>query len=212
MPFRFGHWRERFTRFRVTLPILVRVENVRNMLTAPLDDLIAPIARAVKDDRATALAAVLAQLDEAGAFTPDLFLAPNAKKYARNLIYRDPHERFVVVAMTWGPGQGSPLHDHAGLWGAEIVVSGSMSETMYELVGRDGEDRYRFARGMHRVSGKGTVGVLVPPREYHEFGNAGESVAHTIHVYGGDLTSSHAFSSEGDGWWKARRVELHYDA
>lgn len=182
------------------------------MPTATRDDLIAPISRAVRDDRVTSLAAVLARLDEAGVFTPDLFLPPNPKRYARRLIHRDPGDRFVVVAMTWGPGQGSPLHDHAGFWGAEVVVSGTMSETSYELIERDGGDRYRFERGIHRLSSKGAVGVLIPPREYHDFRNAGDGVAHTLHVYGGDLASSQMFAEEGEGWWTSHRVELRYDA
>jgi hypothetical protein len=65
---------------------------------------------------------------------------------------------------------------------------------------------------MHRVSGRGTVGVLIPPLEYHDFGNGGDTVAHSLHVYGGDLKSAQAFADDGDGWWSARRVDLRYDA
>jgi 3-mercaptopropionate dioxygenase len=116
-----------------------------------------------------------------------------------------------VVAMTWGPGQSSPLHDHAGLWGAEIVVSGTMDETMFALNGRNEDGRYRFTRGEHRAVKPGGVGVLVPPLEYHDYGNPGTGVSRTLHVYGGDLTHAHAFAQDPDGWWSARHVELHYD-
>jgi 3-mercaptopropionate dioxygenase len=177
-----------------------------------LEELVSPIARAVKDDRVTSLAAVLVRMQAAGAFGPELFLPARPQRYARNLIHRDPEGRFVVIAMTWGPGQGSPLHDHAGSWGAEIVVSGTMSETMYELTDRDPADRYQFVRGVRRMSEPGTVSVLIPPLEYHDFGNVGDGVAHTLHVYGEDLTSSQAFTEDGDGWWSSRRVELPYDA
>jgi predicted metal-dependent enzyme (double-stranded beta helix superfamily) len=27
---------------------------------------------------------------------------------------------FSVIAMTWGPGQGTPIHDHAGMWCVEV--------------------------------------------------------------------------------------------
>ena len=172
---------------------------------------IAPIARAVKDDRVTALAAVLARLTNQGAFPPELFLPAHPSRYARNLLYREPNGGFVVVAMTWGPGQGSPLHDHAGLWGAEVVVQGTMLETQFELLERNGTERYRFARGAQRTSGVGSVSVLNPPLEYHDFGNAAQSVAHTVHVYGGDMTVSQAFTEDENGWWRSRRVELHYD-
>jgi 3-mercaptopropionate dioxygenase len=177
-----------------------------------LEALVLPIARAVKDDRVTSLAATLVRMQAVGAFGPELFLPPRSERYARNLIHRDPDGRFVVIAMTWGPGQGSPLHDHSGSWGAEIVVNGIMSETMYELTDRDPEDRYQFMRGPRRTSEPGTVSVLIPPLEYHDFGNAGDGIARTLHVYGEDLTSSQAFTQEGDGWWRSRRVELPYDA
>jgi 3-mercaptopropionate dioxygenase len=179
---------------------------------AALTDLIAPIARAVRDDRVTSLAGVLAQLCEQGAFTPELFAPAGADHYSRKLIWHDPEDRFVIVGMSWAPGQGSPLHDHAGLWGAEIIVDGQMSETLFTVVERGADGRYRFERGMHRVSGRGTVGVLIPPLEYHDFGNAGETVAHSLHVYGGDLKSAQCFADDGDGWWAARRVDLRYDA
>ena len=179
---------------------------------ANLPDLIAPIARAVHDDRVTSLAGVLAQLCEQGVFTPELFLPAQADHYSRKLIWHDPDDRFVVVGMTWAPRQGSALHDHAGLWGAEIVIDGVMNETMFALVERGADGRFRFERGMHRVSGRGTVGVLIPPLEYHDFGNGGETVAHSLHVYGGDLKSAQSFAEGADGWWTARRVDLRYDA
>jgi 3-mercaptopropionate dioxygenase len=179
---------------------------------AAYEPLIAPIARAIRNDRVTSLAGVLADLCERGLLSSELFLPANPAHYARKLIWRDPDAGFVAVAMTWSAGQGSPLHDHAGLWGAEIVVDGTMSETTFTCTGRGDDGRYRFQRGMHRRSGRGTVGVIVPPLEYHDFGNCGTEVARTFHVYGGDLTNSQAFADEGDGWWSARRVELRYDA
>ncbi len=114
--------------------------------------------------------------------------------------------------MTWGVGQGSPLHDHAGLWGAEIVVNGIMHETAFELTEHRQDGRYGFRRGAHRVCERGTVGLIVPPREHHNFGNAGKTTAHSMHVYGGELNSAQTFSEDGDGWWTARRVGLRYDA
>jgi 3-mercaptopropionate dioxygenase len=175
-----------------------------------LEQLIAPIARAAEHADVASLAAALEGLESAGALTDALFLPPRPQHYARNLIYRHAEAQFIVVAMTWGPGQGSPLHDHAGLWGAEIVAKGTMNETTYELLEHDG-DRYRFARGTQRDAGPGAVSKLIPPLEYHAYGNAGSGVAHTLHVYGGELRSSHAFTEHDDGWWSARRADLHYD-
>ncbi len=185
---------------------------MRTLGTDALETLIAPIARAVKAHQVDALGEALATLCAAGAFTSDFFLPARSDRYARNLIWRELEGAFIIVGMTWAVGQGSPLHDHAGLWGAEIVIDGEMHQTPFELrnLGHDG--RYQFERGAQCVSGCGTLGLIVPPKEYHNFGNAGHSVAHSLHVYCGDLTSAQTFSEDADGWWTARQVGLRYDA
>jgi 3-mercaptopropionate dioxygenase len=174
--------------------------------------LVAPIAQAVEDCRVDALGEALAALCARDKVTPEMFLPPRSDRYARNLIWRCPRGTFIVVAMTWAPGQGSPLHNHAGLWGAEIVIDGEMHETVFDLAGHADDGRFRFERGMHRRSGRGTLGLIMPPKEYHNFGNAGSSVAHTLHVYSGDLTTAQTFSEDADGWWTAHQVGLRYDA
>ena len=49
----------------------------------------------------------------------------------------------IAVVMTWGPGQRTPLHDHAGIWCVEGVVEGRMDVTQYDLVEQT-HDAYRF--------------------------------------------------------------------
>lgn len=173
--------------------------------------LVEPIARAIKDDRMTALAAALGSLRSRGALDdPSFFPEPSPSRYSRKLIWADATQGFVVVGMTWAPGQGSPLHDHAGLWGGEMVVRGLMAETTFELTERV-DDRWRFRRNDERFAPAGAVGLLSPPNEYHALRNAGGEVAHTLHVYSGELRRSQAFSEIGDGWYRAASVELRYD-
>ncbi|GEM_PF-4903114 len=38
---------------------------------------------------------------------------PVADHYARRELYHSPVHGYSVVAMTWGPGQATPLHDHS---------------------------------------------------------------------------------------------------
>lgn len=176
-----------------------------------LEALVAPIAQAVEDQRVDALGDALASLCARGTITTQMFLPPRADRYARNLIWRCPQRTFIVVAMTWAPGQGSPLHDHAGLWGAEIVIDGEMNETVFDLAGDAADGRFRFERGKHRRSPRGTLGLISPPKEYHNFGNASTEVAHSLHVYSGELTMARTFCEDADGWWTARQVGLRYD-
>src|SRR5262245_15015900 len=58
---------------------------------------------------------------------------PRPDHYARRLLYQDPLNRYTAVVMTWGPGQGTPVHDHGGLWCVEGVVEGRMSVTQYDV-------------------------------------------------------------------------------
>jgi predicted metal-dependent enzyme (double-stranded beta helix superfamily) len=175
--------------------------------------LVESIRRAVKDDRVTSVANTIARLHEYG-ILEDRALYPSAlsEHYARRLVWRDPGGRFVLVAMTWAPGQMTRLHDHDGLWGVEIVVDGTMQETAYRLVDRDRNDRYRFVREDVRTASKGTAGAVCPPYDYHTFGNIGNTPAHTLHVYGGVMAQCNVFTPEADGWWAAQSVQLHYDA
>jgi hypothetical protein len=153
--------------------------------------LVEPIRRAIKEDRVTTLARTVALLGESGAFENDLFLDPNAERYARRLIWRDPDDRFV---------------------GVEIVVRGTMMETAYRICERDAFGRIRFERERDRVCEEGSAGVLVPPHDHHVFGNIGSTTAHTIHVYGGAFARSTMFVPEADGFCRQQVVTLGYDA
>src|SRR5262249_34676417 len=80
---------------------------------------------------------------------PQRFHVVRPEGYARRLLYRSDDLGYVAVVMTWGPGQRTPLHDHAGIWCVEGVVQGRMDVTQYDLV----ED----AGGGPRLASRGSV-------------------------------------------------------
>src|SRR5882724_5160113 len=49
--------------------------------------------------------------------------------YARRLLHLSDEHGYSVIAMTWAPGQGTLIHDHAGLWCVEGVWSGALEVT-----------------------------------------------------------------------------------
>ena len=159
-----------------------------------------------------ALASALERLGGDGAFPSSIFTPPRADRYTRKLIYEDPQGAFVVIACTWAPGQVSGLHDHHGYVGAEMVVSGVMEETAYDLKACDNDGLYRFMRGRTRIANKGAIGTIVPPQEFHDFGNPGTEPALTLHVYGGNLVQCRVFASADEKeMWRAKPVRLSYD-
>jgi predicted metal-dependent enzyme (double-stranded beta helix superfamily) len=180
---------------------------------ARLAAIIEPIARAVATDRATTLATVLARLGASGAFAdPSLFAPPAQARYTRGRLWTDPHGRFTVVGMTWLPGQGTPVHDHAGRWGGELVVHGTMRETSYRLGERDPAGRARLVVERESRIDATQIGVILPTVDIHAFVNAGPDVAHTVHVYSTLVDACTTFSPDGDGWWMPSPVSLAYDA
>ena len=116
------------------------------------DRLIAAVDHAVQHEHAHQIAATLrSALREAIADSriqlPACVHHPIEDHYARRELYRSPVHGYSIVAMSWGPGQGTPLHDHSGLWCVEGVWLGQLEITQYQLLERDGE-RFRFRRSM----------------------------------------------------------------
>jgi predicted metal-dependent enzyme (double-stranded beta helix superfamily) len=141
---------------------------------------------------------------------PDRFRVTRADTYARRLLYRDADNRFTAVVMTWGPGQGTPVHDHGGLWCVEGVVEGEMAVTQYDV--RAEGDRFRVTPvGKPLVAGVGTAGRLIPPTDYHVLANAQpDRSSITLHVYGGNLDGCRIFQPAEDGLYHQSTRALSY--
>jgi predicted metal-dependent enzyme (double-stranded beta helix superfamily) len=131
--------------------------------------------------------------------------------YARRELYRSPEHGYSIVAMTWGPGQGTPIHDHDGLWCVEGVWGGELEITQYELLDRSGEEfRFRAAGGVQ--AGPGSAGSLIPPHEYHTIRNpSATAIAVSLHIYKQALTCCAHFHPEGEGWYTKADRQLGLD-
>jgi predicted metal-dependent enzyme (double-stranded beta helix superfamily) len=124
---------------------------------------------------------------------PARFTRPIAGTYARRLLHRDPRGRYSAIVMTWGPGQGTAVHDHGGLWCVEGVVDGEIAVTQY-LVQQDTDGYYRVTPVGSLLAGTGSAGCLIPPTDHHVLANARPSRASvTLHIYGGDLDDCKVF-------------------
>lgn len=143
-------------------------------------------------------------------FLDERFLQPVPGKYARRLVHKDPDGAYTVLAMVWGEGQGTPLHDHAGKWCCEIVYQGRIKVVQFDLETAIDAPVLSFKQQDTIYAGVGEAGALIPPFEYHSIENASESgAAVTIHVYAGELTWCHAFFPV-EGGFRMERRELCY--
>jgi len=148
-----------------------------------------------------------------GLILPERFRKVKPDSYARRLLYSDPGLGFTALVMTWGPGQRTALHDHAGIWCVEGVLEGEMEVDRYELL-EEGEDGLcRFAeRGAVRAVA-GSAGALIPPFEHHVLANARPDKASlTLHVYGGEMNHCDIFEPLGEaGSYRRLSRQLSYD-
>ncbi len=181
------------------------------------DRLIAAVDHAVQHDDPQQIAKTLrGALREAIADSriqlPSCCHRPISDHYARRELYRSADYGYSIVAMSWAPGQGTPLHDHSGLWCVEGVWLGQLEVTQYRLLERDG-DRFRFQPERSIIGDCGSAGSLIPPHEYHTIRNTSDNqLAISVHVYQGEMTRSAVFEPSGDGWYERRMKEMETDA
>lgn len=166
-----------------------------------------PLLDAVKDVLIAAVRGQSLALDAA-------LLVPDGDRYARRLLHRDPSGRYAIVVMVWAAGQGTPLHDHAGLWCVECVYRGRLRITSYERLGSslgaEAGGTVAFRRAAAVTAGVGEAGALIPPFEYHVMENQGPEQAVTVHVYGGEMAACNVFLPIESGQYRQERRVLSY--
>ena len=179
--------------------------------------LIEQLDRAVQAGHAGAAATavervLLDAIADPGIELPSVIREPVEGHYARREIYRSAAHGYSVIAMTWAPHQGTPLHDHDGLWCVDGVWQGELQVTQYELL-EDQADRARFRVAGTLPAGRGSAGSLIPPHEYHVLQNpSDDTVAVSVHVYQGPMEHCTVFLPEGgDGWFRREEKLLLVD-
>jgi cysteine dioxygenase len=107
--------------------------------------------------------------------------------YARHRVHLAEHAELLVLC--WRPGQRTPIHDHAGSFGAVRVLRGVMWETLFEMEESEG---LRYQSGREWTPGHVT-GADVP--DIHQLGNpdvSGRDLV-TLHLYSPPLASLNVY-------------------
>ncbi|HEX8503123.1 MAG TPA: cysteine dioxygenase family protein [Pyrinomonadaceae bacterium] len=107
--------------------------------------------------------------------------------YARHRVHLGEHAELLVLC--WRPGQRTPIHDHAGSFGAVRVLRGVMWETLFGMGDAEG---LRYLSGREWTPGHVT-GADVP--DIHQLGNpdvSGQDLV-TLHLYSPPLASLNVY-------------------
>lgn len=126
---------------------------------------------------------LMAQLVASDDWLPPSKALADSKIYQQHLLHCDADERFSVVSFVWGPGQGTPIHNHT-VWGAIGMLRGAECSQAYAMT----------AEGLRKVGPEitlhpGQVGLVSPTLgDIHQVRNASaDTPAISIHAYGGNI-------------------------
>ena len=118
------------------------------------------------------------------------------QQFTRWLYERACDGRYTGLIMVWPAGHATPIHDHAGLWGIEMVLQGALSVEDYELAG-DNELRHV---GTSVLDEGQSCAFLGTAGHAHRCTNlSARRAAVTLHVYGGMLERYRNFDVRSDG-------------
>ena len=99
-------------------------------------------------------------------------------RYMRHLLYVDPDDDFVITAITWLPGQQSPVHGHY-VWCAFGIAEGELTEETFRAPAALLEPL-----GMKTIRAGELAEIDLGGPIYHRVSNRGSQPLVSLHVYG----------------------------
>jgi predicted metal-dependent enzyme (double-stranded beta helix superfamily) len=157
-------------------------------ITSELETLVRAVRTAVRrgDGWSDTAERVAAQL-QLHLPTPDMLTADqrcgDPDGYRSHLLHAERDGSFSIVALTWLPGQETPIHDHV-TWCVFGVIQGVEYEELYTV---DAERGGLVPAGTS-VGHTGEVSGFAPPGDVHRVRNVGDRTAISIHIYGTDVS------------------------
>ncbi|MGB3936852.1 MAG: cysteine dioxygenase family protein [Burkholderiales bacterium] len=163
---------------------------------SPIQPALAPLARAARSFGRTLLKSGIAEPGLLEALRDAVgrqrsWLRPEHRvgdpaRYMRHLLYVDPEDEFLITAITWLPGQQSPVHGHY-VWCAYGVAEGELTEEQFRAPGALLE-----TVGVKTLRAGELADLDLGGPMYHRVSNRSAKPLVTLHLYGvasGKLTT-----------------------
>ncbi|WP_313805512.1 cysteine dioxygenase [Sphingobium sp.] len=168
------------------------IGRLRGFVTAFAD-----LLAATRDERAILESgrALLARLIARDDWLPEIFTRPHPDRYQQYLLHCDSRERFSVVSFVWGPGQSTPVHDHA-VWGLVGVLRGAEKVERFRRQPSGG----LVATGEDILHERQVDAVSPRIGDIHRVTNAlSDRPSISIHVYGANIGAVERATYAPDG-------------
>jgi cysteine dioxygenase type I len=108
-----------------------------------------------------------------------------------------------ALVMYWPPGYSTLPHDHAGLWGIELVIDGVLQIDEFLRVENPVRPALTLARSLYL--GLGDAAVFSGDAYVHRCRNLSTTrAALSLHVYGGPLDAYNAFHADVSGGYRVQ--------
>ena len=134
-----------------------------------------------------------------------------AERYQRRLIAGGADDDALsCLLISWPAAHRTPLHDHAGLWGIELVLDGALEVEEFAIAHDGGDARLTHRRTL--MLGIGDAAVFTGQRYAHRCRNLSATrPALSLHVYGGVLDRYRAFDAAANGRYVPRPQQARTD-
>lgn len=131
--------------------------------------------------------------------------------YTRSLL-NSIEDDFQIVVVSWGPGSGSPIHDHNDTVGAVAALVGTTLETKHQIIDRNGSTVQLKALDTLRLHGE-LVTPILPDEEtqLHDMVNHTDEWAATIHVYLTAIMEFRTYDPNPNGSFTVNPRKLWFD-
>jgi len=124
-----------------------------------------------------------------------------AQAYLRIPLLPAHATNYSVLLIAWPAGHETPVHDHDGLWGIELVLDGALQVESFSLAL---EDKPHLVSRGSTVLGLGDSATFSDADFAHRCRNlSGRKPTLSLHVYGGELEVFRAYAKDTHGDWHA---------
>lgn len=136
----------------------------------------------------------------------------DAHAYRRIELHHCPVQGFQILAMVWGPGQGTPVHDHRDQCGIESVWQGELEVVDFAVKETAGEFLRLEPSNVSRIATGQSLG-FTPEHGLHLCRNPSPRDATiSLHIYARALDSFNQYIDIGNGWHERREHRPRLEA
>lgn len=142
----------------------------------------------------------------------DFYDEADLANYRRHLLFGDAATAYSCLLIKWPPDHVTPLHDHGGVWGIELVIDGALQ--VDEFVAADLADaQTRLTPQRSLILGVCDSTAFNDPRYVHRCRNLSSRKASlSLHVYGGMLAEFSTFKPATPGRYVPERQQASLDS